>query len=128
MSHISFGTSARPTGNYTGSSQTSYFRNYHLLTLALLMRHTSTSVIPSLQQQNCQFHAVAETTVDHDRMPNANTSTRFLHGLFRVKQLVQLLLPCCPIFIKNEKITGLRLSMTSTSHTPVSWHRIYLTT
>ena len=60
VSRISVGTFARPTGNYTASLQTSYRRNYHRQTLALLIRHTRTSVIPSLQQQSCQLPAVAK--------------------------------------------------------------------
>ena len=79
VTHISIGIFAKPTGNYTASSQTSYLWNYHLLTLALLMRHTRTSVIQSWQQQNCQFHVVAKTTVVG--MWNANTSTKFLYRL-----------------------------------------------
>ena len=39
-------------------------------------------------------------------------------SICRMKQLVQLLLPCC--LMKNKKITGPRLSITSTSCTPVS--------
>ena len=45
-----------------------------------------------------------------------------------MKQLVQLLLPCFPIWLKNKKITDLRLSITSTLRTPVGLHGIYLTT
>ena len=121
---INLGITTRPIGNYTASTQTRYLRNYHPLTLAILMGHTRTSVIPSLQQQNCQFRAVTETTTDRVRMRSTNTSTRFFYGLLRVKQIVQLLPPCCSTLMKNKKIAGPRLSKTSTLRTPVGWHGI----
>ena len=123
--HISIRTSTTPTGKYTTLSQMNYLRNYPL-PLALLMRHTMTSVIPSVQQQNYQFNAVAKTTTDHVGMCNANTSTRLFYRLLRMKQLVQLFPSCCPILMKSNKIAGSKLSITSTSCTPVDRHGINL--
>ena len=57
----------------------------------------------------------------------ANTSIRFFCRLRRVNLLVQLLPLCRPILMKNKNITRPRLSVTSTSRTPVGWHRIQLT-
>ena len=112
---------SRQTGNYTASSQTIYLRNYHPLSLALLMRHTFCKTI------FCQFEVVAETTIDRVGMRSENTSTRFFYGLRRGKQLVQLLWPCGRMLIKNEKIAGPKLSITSISRAPVDWHEIELT-
>ena len=122
MSRTSVGTSARSTGNNTACSQTSYLKNYCLQTLVLLIRHTRNFVILSLQQPSCQFHAVARIIINYVKMRSANIFTRFFYGLQSVKQLVLLLPPCYPILMRNEKITDLRLSITSTARTPVGWH------
>ena len=108
MSCISLGTFARPTGNFTALSQTSSFGNYHPLTLALLMRHTRTSKILSLQQQNCQFHAVAEATIGHVGERSANISTRFFYGLHKFssnfsKSLCAIFW-CCAKYYKQKLI------------------------
>ena len=121
VSRTSVETFARSIENYTASSQTSYLRNCHLLTLALLMRHNRISEISSLQQQSCKFHAVAETIIDCIGMRNANTSTRFFYGLLRVKQIVHLLSPCCLILMKKEKVVDPK-KIALTPRTPVDWH------
>ena len=61
------------------------------------------------------------TVTDHVGIWSA---AKFFYKLCRVKQLVQLLLSCCPISMKNKKIDGLRQSITSTSCTPVGWRVI----
>ena len=79
VSHISIGTSIRPTGNCTTSSQTSYLTNYIQSpdSSSIDEAYNRTSVILSLQQKNCQFHAVAEITINRVAMQSANISTRF---------------------------------------------------
>ena len=121
-SRIRDGTFARPTGNCMTSSQTNLFRNFHLLTPVMSMRHTRTFVMPSTQQPLNQSHAAAETTTDHVGMQSARTSTRLFFRLPRVRFQEMLLLPYTIAWTKSGKNAGQRLLTPSTSRTPVGWH------
>ena len=89
MSHTKVGAFVRSTGNRTASSQTNFLRNYHLLMLAVLIRHIRISALPSLQQQKRQYHLVVRTTTGHAGKRRASTYTSFFwQG--RVWQLMQL--------------------------------------
>ena len=88
------------------------------MTVSLLKRHTRTSLIPFLQQQNLQSHALAAITIDCMEMGSVNNSTRFLYNLpygDATGSAASTLLSH-----KKQKNCYSELSIAPTSHTSVS--------
>ena len=122
MSSVSDGTFTKPIGNCIASSQISLLKDYHLLTLVMLMRPTRTSATPLLLQLKDLSHAVGERTTDPVGMLSVNNSTRPFFEHHKAKQLILLPQHCQPRLMISVESAGRRQSIPSTLHTSADWH------
>jgi len=95
---------------------------FHLLTVAMLLRHIKTSAIPSLLQQKEQFYTATETSTS--RVGMSMTSTKLFSGPHVVRHQIPQQLLCLPDLTKSEKDVGQRLSNLSTLRIRLAWTTI----
>ena len=113
----------RPIENCVALSQTSFFRNYYLLILAVLMRHTRTSAILFLQQQKYQYLTVLGITTDRAKKSSVSTYIRFLKQ-DGVRQLAQLHPPFSVDKTRKDRWSEAAISIDFTHARRLAWNTI----